>query len=241
MTFGERLTRLRIEHGYEKRKAFADTLGIPSTTLRNYETDVREPGYAFLKHIADLFDVSVDYLLGVTDDPGAPEDFLRLNCDEQEHIRKYRVLDDYGRDMVQTVLNKEHRRCLQNAVSAQAVMTELPLYVLPTSAGPGQFLDSDDYEITAFPNVPAGTNFAVTVSGDSMEPHFHDRDTVFVKQQPELEDGQIGIFIFNGEGYIKQLDRDGHALVSLNKQYRPMVITGADELRIVGRVLGKSQ
>ena len=52
MTFGERLTELRTSAGYTKRNEFADKLGIPSTTLRNYETDVREPGHTFLKQIS---------------------------------------------------------------------------------------------------------------------------------------------------------------------------------------------
>mgnify|MGYP002225588370 CR=1 FL=1 len=42
--------------------------GIPSTTLRNYETDVREPGHTFLKQISEFFNVSVDYLLGLTNE-----------------------------------------------------------------------------------------------------------------------------------------------------------------------------
>ena len=63
MTFGERLTELRIENGYNKRNEFAEKLGIPSTTLRNYETDAREPGHTFLKQISEFFNVSVDYLL----------------------------------------------------------------------------------------------------------------------------------------------------------------------------------
>lgn len=66
MTFGERLTELRKEHGYSTRNEFADKLGIPSTTLRNYETDVREPGHTFLKQISEFFNVSVDYLLCLT-------------------------------------------------------------------------------------------------------------------------------------------------------------------------------
>lgn len=68
MTFGERLTELRTSAGYTKRNEFADKLGIPSTTLRNYETDVREPGHTFLKQISEFFNVSVDYLLGLTNE-----------------------------------------------------------------------------------------------------------------------------------------------------------------------------
>jgi len=42
-------------------------------------------------------------------------------CDlshEQEHLKKYRALDDYGRDMVDTVLDKEYERCKQTQCSA---------------------------------------------------------------------------------------------------------------------------
>ena len=49
MTFGERLTQLRKENGYSTRNEFAEKLGIPNTTLRNYEIGVREPGHTFFK------------------------------------------------------------------------------------------------------------------------------------------------------------------------------------------------
>ena len=48
MTFGHRLTQLREDRGYHTRKSFAEKLGIPETTLRNYETDAREPGHTFV-------------------------------------------------------------------------------------------------------------------------------------------------------------------------------------------------
>lgn len=51
----------------------------------------------------------------------------------------------------------------------------LPLYSLAVSAGTGQFLDSEDYDMTEVgPEVPDGANFGVRVAGDSMEPRFHD-------------------------------------------------------------------
>lgn len=47
----------------------------------------------------------------------------------------------------------------------------LPLYSLAVSAGTGQFLDSEDYDMTEVgPEVPDGANFGVRVAGDSMEP-----------------------------------------------------------------------
>ena len=123
MTFGERLTELRISAGYVKRNEFADKLGIPSTTLRNYETDVREPGHTFLKQISEFFNVSVDYLLGLTDEKEILNSF-RLKASEYEHIKKYSALDRHGKDMVDTVLNKEYDRCLELQDSSK--VTQLP-------------------------------------------------------------------------------------------------------------------
>lgn len=110
MTFGERLTQLRKENGYNTRNEFAEKLGIPNTTLRNYETGVREPGHTFLKQISELFNVSVDYLLCLTDDKEVLNSF-RLRSYEQSMIEKYRDLDDHGQDMVEVVLEKEYDRC----------------------------------------------------------------------------------------------------------------------------------
>ena len=109
MTFGERLTELRKENGYNTRNEFAEVLGIPSTTLRNYETGVREPGHTFLKKVSEFFNVSVDYLLCLTDDKKVLNSF-QLQKSEIEMISKYRRLDSYGKDIVNTILQKEYNR-----------------------------------------------------------------------------------------------------------------------------------
>lgn len=119
MTFGERLTELRVENGYRTRNDFAEKLGIPSTTLRNYETGVREPGHIFLKQISEIFNVSVDYLLGLTDEKEVLNSF-RLKTTEYEHIKKYRALDEHGKEMVDMVLSKEHSRCFDLVIQTEA-------------------------------------------------------------------------------------------------------------------------
>lgn len=130
MTFGERLTQLRKEHGYATRNEFAEKLGIPSTTLRNYETDAREPGHTFLRQISEMFNVSVDYLLCLTNEKEILNTF-RLRVPEQKMIEKYRDLDDHGRDMVDTVLEKEYDRCHP----AVEKTTEFPQPVLDAAHG----------------------------------------------------------------------------------------------------------
>lgn len=117
MTFGERLTQLRKESGYNTRNKFADKLGIPSTTLRNYETDVREPGHTFLKQISELFNVSVDYLLCLTDEKEILNSF-RLRSNEHTLIKKYRDLDNHGKEIVDIILDKEWDRSTADTVSS---------------------------------------------------------------------------------------------------------------------------
>ena len=64
----ERLTYLR-----KKRKmtqsALSKALGIARTTLSGYESGTREPDHETLQKIADYFEVSIDYLLGRTEEP----------------------------------------------------------------------------------------------------------------------------------------------------------------------------
>ena len=115
----------------------------------------------------------------------------------------------------------------------------LPLYSLAVSAGTGQFLDSEDYDMTEVgPEVPDGANFGVRVAGDSMEPRFHDGQTVWVSQQHSLMTGEIGIFLYDGCAYLKQLVADGYlALHSLNPAYPDIRISPALPLRVLGKVL----
>lgn len=120
------------------------------------------------------------------------------------------------------------------------VLRTLPLYSLAVSAGTGQFLDGEDYEMTEVgPEVPEGANFGVRVAGDSMEPKFHDGQTVWVKQQRDLKTGEIGIFLYDGCAYLKQLAASGDYLVlhSLNPAYPDIKISPALPLRVLGKVL----
>lgn len=63
---GKRLKELRIASGLTQ-KQLADILGINSVTYLHYEKEQREPPLSLLADMAKFFDVSVDYLLGLTD------------------------------------------------------------------------------------------------------------------------------------------------------------------------------
>ncbi len=114
-------------------------------------------------------------------------------------------------------------------------------YLLPVSAGTGQFLDDDAYdEIEVGSEVPEIADFGVTISGNSMEPRFIDGQTVWVHEQEELSEGEIGIFFYAGNAYIKKLGYAGNMtlLLSLNPSYEPIQIQKNEEFKVFGKVVG---
>ena len=62
---GERLKQLRIKTGL-KQQELADMFGLSSGTISFYESEQRKPDIDFIVAIAKYFDVSTDYLLGLT-------------------------------------------------------------------------------------------------------------------------------------------------------------------------------
>ena len=60
------MKELREERS-NKQKQVADKLGLNSVTYLHYEKEQREPPLALLADMAQLYAVTVDYLLGLTD------------------------------------------------------------------------------------------------------------------------------------------------------------------------------
>ena len=67
-TFPERLKLLRKERRLFQRE-LAEMLGLSIRGYQCYETGEHEPGVKKLIAIADYYQVSIDYLVGLTDDP----------------------------------------------------------------------------------------------------------------------------------------------------------------------------
>lgn len=64
------LRSLRKQQGLTQKEV-ADKLGIHCTTYTKYETGASEPSFEMLNKLADLYDISTDYLLGRTNKSGA--------------------------------------------------------------------------------------------------------------------------------------------------------------------------
>lgn len=115
----------------------------------------------------------------------------------------------------------------------------LLLYDLPVSAGPGVYLDDTVAEEIRVPDNEKTrvADFALRISGNSMEPKFHDGDVLLVQDSDSVEVGELGIFVLDGNGYFKKYG--GDCLISLNPEYGNILLKEYAEAVCCGRVVGK--
>lgn len=89
MTLGERIKLLQ-EAKNISNKTIAKLLHVADNTVSGYVNDKSEMTFDSLTKLADLFQVSTDYLLGRTDIPEVP---LRLSESERRLILDLRTLN----------------------------------------------------------------------------------------------------------------------------------------------------
>lgn len=248
------LKTIREEKGISQATV-AKGLNISRQAYNNYELGKREPDLETLISLAGYFNCSVDYLLG-RDETTINEDVLdRVNVLDQEAlefygnildaekendlIKKYRILDEYGRETVSCVADAEARRC--EAAQKQSAFTFRRLSENKVSAGGGFDLNDPDQwkEIEVFDTPEARmADFAVEIEGRSMEPDYYDGDIVYIALASEVPLGQVGLFIQNGKGYIKEAGEG--CIISRNPEYDDIFPSDGD-IECKGRVIGIAQ
>lgn len=120
-------------------------------------------------------------------------------------------------------------------------ISELNKYRVPligSVAAGAPILAEEDYSI--YVDCPCKADYALRISGDSMNPNFLDGDTVFIRAQENIDyDGQVLVVLLDDSATLKHVYRqnNGLLLVSDNPSYQPMFMP-FDEYNIV-RILGK--
>lgn len=70
--FNKRLREMRMKRGYTQQK-MADSIDVALRSYQCYETGTRNPSFDILIKIADVLNISTDYLLGRDDYLKSPE------------------------------------------------------------------------------------------------------------------------------------------------------------------------
>ena len=252
MELGERIKALRIEKQLTQKK-LGKYLGVSEVSVRCWENGTKSPSMNAIILLANLFNVTTDYLLGVAVDEN--KDNHLLSQQETALLSNYRILDKYGRKVVDAICILEktrveseitkqgHRMSMQT--SEKSPNRYIPRYTTPSAAGYSAPLSGNDFEmILADNSVPYDADFAVRIQGNSMHPYIHDGDTVYVKKDCELSIGDVGIFCVDGAMYCKQyyIDKERNlTLVSANPRLsHTNVFVGSDsgsDVRCCGKVL----
>lgn len=237
-------TRLREARKQAKltQEQLGNIIGCAKTTITGYETGKSEPSMAILSRIMDAVGVDANFIF--QDEQQERQDVSATPQEMENIIRKYRRLNEQSKEFILYVLNHEMAKCNDTVSKGDSQKSVIPsnkktvllrISAQAASAGTGIYLGPDAFSHCKVSenSLTRRADFAVPVSGDSMEPQFHDGDIALVSADP-AEDGDIVIAVLQGEGYIKKM---GHGkLISLNPQYKPIRLD--DSIHICGKVIG---
>ena len=231
MSLGERIRKARDSKGL-KQSELAEMIEVKSAgVISNWEKDINKPDADKIIKLCEVLGISASYLLDYYGNS------ISVSIEEQEHIKKYRTLDPYGKKAVTSILDIEFERCTYIPEPNREELIEVSINYAPVSAGFGDELeDYEQWEKASVPLTPESrkADFILVVDGDSMEPKFHNGDYILVRKQPAVDIGQIGIFGVDGKGYVKKYG--GDKLISLNKKYSDIPLN--EDSRCFGLVLG---
>jgi repressor LexA len=237
MSIGTRIKELRTGMNLTQEE-LAKSINVTKGAIANYEKEVSIPKPEIMYKLFSALNCDANYLY--------QDDIKNLKQDtyslvEKKLVSDYRKLDDHSKEVVQVVIRKELERNIPNKPTYDNVIPikkyKVLYYDMPVSAGTGNPLDEEYPEkVDIAEQPPKGTDFIVRVSGDSMEPTYHNGDKLFVKEQPSIEVGDIGIFVVNGNAYVKELGID--KLISHNEKYPDIIINEYITSKCCGKVLG---
>lgn len=108
MSIGEKIKQRREELGLTT-KELAQLIGVSQAAISNYELGLNNPKTDIMPKILDVLHVDANYMF----QDMCKSDSAKASPTSKEliMIEKFRTLDTYGMDMVETVLQKEYDRC----------------------------------------------------------------------------------------------------------------------------------
>lgn len=260
MNFLEKLDFLMKRYGLNKN-TLSQKSDIPYTTIDGwYKKGYEGLKITTLKKLSDYFNTTLDYWIldEITDPNYGKSSGFKVDYDEMEHVKQYRLLDDFGKETIQLAIKRELQRS-ELIASQKDRITELEnnrlnvvefsnntsrtkilsYYGKIASAGKGvEFSDIlSGSTMLECPTTDENrcADYAIGVSGDSMEPSYYDGDIVFVKKTYSLNVGEVGIFQKDNEILIKEVG--DNELLSHNKKYAPIKNNG--DIVCLGKVIGK--
>lgn len=204
------------------QKDIADQLGISYQAYSAWERGVKEPSKEKVNRLEQLLKVPKGYFT------------------EIEIVRLYNTLSNKGKNQVvgyaRDLVQKEKT---QKVISISENLYEYHVYE-KMSAGIGASVYDDRNYDTVYFNEELAHDFASWVSGDSMEPKYHDGSVALIRETGFDYDGAVYAVVCNNQTYLKRVYREenGLRLVSINPKYEDICLPYDEDPRVVGVIVG---
>lgn len=235
MGIGKRIKEARERAGLTQEE-LGKLIGVTGSAITNYEKETSHPKEPIMYALINALKVDANFLFQDCIKTKAP-----LYSSEAMRIAKdYDNLDEYGKSAIRGLMEIELARCTasqEKELNTPTVKIKRSTYMV--SAGHGFDLDDHDaWEEIDIPDTPEArrADFAIKITGDSMEPIYSDGQTVLVREQQAVNIGETGIYIINGSGFIKV--NGGDHLVSINPEYEDIYFSEGDSVKCAGKVIG---
>lgn len=202
MTLGEYIKKYREEHDKMSYRAFAALVGLSPQYVINLEKGLNNDGKPLSATMETYAKIARGIGISETELLLMLDDNVRINPDlsnrEVVLVQKFRIADEETKQAAEAALD---------GVSLRKTKI-IPLFGSAFAAGsfePGtQAEPFVDYEVDA----DSKAEFAVRISGDSMEPELHDGEIALCRKR-NPNDGEIIVCLVNGSFYVKQFITDG--------------------------------
>ncbi|EGQ3466516.1 S24 family peptidase [Staphylococcus pseudintermedius] len=231
-SFKDRLKQIMSERKISQSELSRRT-GIGRNSISDYLNGKYEAKQDKVFELAKALNVNEAWLMGFDISKNREiENSITSIYDKLTPPRQKRVLD-----FANEQLNEQNNKVLH--INSHNVISEEVAVYGYASAGTGETL-IDGVEFTTQYNghIP-NHDFALQVNGDSMEPMFEDKEIIFIDKTKQINSGQIGIFVIDGEAYLKKvfINEEGIRLVSLNSKYPDLHFDSSYDIKVAGKVI----
>lgn len=214
MTLGNRLQILRREKGLTQAH-LGSFFNLAESTISLYESGKRSPDYDTLKRLASFFNVSLDYLLGISDNRQLASQFQEKSV---SYKTSKKPTSNHSKLPIITTVNKNHQGMISQEKS-----------------------NSEEWYCESGPN--QGNYYWFKVNSDSMRNEgILPGDLALIQEQPKVKYGEIGLVIVDkepGNLYRVYSKENSIVLQNSNPAFPARIFTGKEfsMVKIVGRVL----
>lgn len=192
-------------------KALGEILGLSESTVSLYESGKRQPDNNTLIKIANFFDVSTDYLLGISNNSAKNAD-----ATNEKLYEKY------------------------SEIISLPETKKIPLLGNIACGDPITAIQNTDDYVNADVNIHADFAL-LCKGDSMINARIHDGDLVYIRNQPIVDNGEIAAVLIDNEVTLKRFYKlpDYIELRAENPRYSPIVIPKqeAESVRILGKAV----